>query len=99
MTHSVLFFYMQRVDELTKHSAILLEEKSSNATSSALDAISEALSISSRSEKLLEMKAEALYMVCALSTYDSTWFLFPFSRRFSLFVELFFSFEHFIYMP
>ncbi|KAB2065984.1 hypothetical protein ES319_A09G128600v1 [Gossypium barbadense] len=54
---------MQRVDELTKHSAILLEEKSSNAASSALDAISEALSISSRSEKLLEMKAEALYML------------------------------------
>ncbi|KAK8336748.1 hypothetical protein V6Z12_A09G140500 [Gossypium hirsutum] len=53
----------QRVDELTKHSAILLEEKSSNAASSALDAISEALSISSRSEKLLEMKAEALYML------------------------------------
>ncbi|KAB1669470.1 hypothetical protein ES319_1Z041000v1 [Gossypium barbadense] len=50
------------VDELTKHSAMLLEEKSSNAASSALDAISEALSISSRSEKLLEMKAEALYM-------------------------------------
>ncbi|KAK8279893.1 hypothetical protein V6Z12_D09G140600 [Gossypium hirsutum] len=53
----------QRVDELTKHSAMLLEEKSSNAASSALDAISEALSISSRSEKLLEMKAEALYML------------------------------------
>ncbi|KAH1090538.1 hypothetical protein J1N35_017795 [Gossypium stocksii] len=53
----------QRVDELTKHSAILLEEKSSNAASSALDAISKALSISSRSEKLLEMKAEALYML------------------------------------
>nr|KJB35955.1 hypothetical protein B456_006G135000 [Gossypium raimondii] len=53
----------QRVDELTKHSAMLLEEKSSNAASSAFDAISEALSISSRSEKLLEMKAEALYML------------------------------------
>ena len=53
---------MQRVDELTNRSAILLEQKSS----SALDTIAEALSISSYSEKLLEMKAEALYMVCAL---------------------------------
>ncbi|XVF07173.1 hypothetical protein REPUB_Repub06bG0115500 [Reevesia pubescens] len=53
----------QRVDELTNRSAILLEEKSSSAASSALDTIAEALSISSDSEKLLEMKAEALYML------------------------------------
>ncbi|XVE95885.1 hypothetical protein REPUB_Repub02eG0173700 [Reevesia pubescens] len=53
----------QRVDELTNRSAILLDEKSSSAASSALDTIAEALSISSYSEKLLEMKAEALYVL------------------------------------
>ncbi|XVF75738.1 hypothetical protein PTKIN_Ptkin13bG0211100 [Pterospermum kingtungense] len=53
----------QRVDELSNRSVILLEQKSSTAASNALDAISEALSISSCSEKLLEMKAEALYML------------------------------------
>ncbi|XP_022744261.1 uncharacterized protein LOC111295144 isoform X2 [Durio zibethinus] len=51
----------QRVNELTNRSAILLEQKSSSAASSALDTIAEALSISSYSEKLLEMKAEALF--------------------------------------
>ncbi|KAK6244223.1 hypothetical protein QUC31_010632 [Theobroma cacao] len=57
----------QRVDELTDRSAILLEQKSSDAASSALDRIAEALSISSYSEKLLEMKAEAL---CMLKKYE-----------------------------
>lgn len=47
-------------------SAKLLEQKTSEAASSALKRINEALSISSCSEKLLEMKAEALYMVCFL---------------------------------
>lgn len=42
----------------------LLEQKTSEAASSALERINEALSISSCSEKLLEMKADALYMVC-----------------------------------
>ncbi|XVE75558.1 hypothetical protein DITRI_Ditri12bG0103100 [Diplodiscus trichospermus] len=59
----------QRVDELTNCSAILLEQKSSGTASSALDTIAEALSISPYSEKLLEMKAEALYM---LRKYEET---------------------------
>ncbi|OMO54363.1 Tetratricopeptide TPR-1 [Corchorus olitorius] len=53
----------QRVNELTNRSAELLEQKSTNAASSALDTIAEALSISSYSEKLLQMKAEALSML------------------------------------
>lgn len=53
----------QRVDELTNRSAIVLEQKSSTAASNALDMIAEALSISSCSEKLLEMKVEALHML------------------------------------
>ncbi|OMO51123.1 Tetratricopeptide TPR-1 [Corchorus capsularis] len=53
----------QRVNELTNRSAELLEQKSTNAASSALDTISEALSISSYSENLLQMKAEALSML------------------------------------
>lgn len=44
----------------------LLEEKSSDAESRALEIISEAMSISKFSEKLLQMKAEALYMVCVV---------------------------------
>lgn len=50
--------------ESTKHSAKLMEQRTSDATLSALQIIDEALSISSYSEKLLEMKAEALLMVC-----------------------------------
>ncbi|GLT88176.1 hypothetical protein SLE2022_062110 [Rubroshorea leprosula] len=53
----------QKVAELTNHSSVLLEQKTSDAASSALDIIAEALSISSCSEKLLQMKAEALHMI------------------------------------
>ncbi|XP_038993230.1 dnaJ homolog subfamily C member 7-like [Hibiscus syriacus] len=53
----------KKVDELLISSTALLEQKSSSSASSALDMIAEALSISPYSEKLLEMKAEALYML------------------------------------
>ncbi|KAK8713399.1 hypothetical protein V6N13_148617 [Hibiscus sabdariffa] len=53
----------KKVDDLVISSTALLERKSSSAASSALDMIVEALSISPYSEKLLEMKAEALYMM------------------------------------
>jgi hypothetical protein len=52
------------VANCTNRSAKLLEQKTSDAALSALEIIAEALSISSYSEKLLEMKAEALFMVC-----------------------------------
>ncbi|GLT45257.1 hypothetical protein SLA2020_191020 [Shorea laevis] len=53
----------QKVAELTNHSSVLLEQKTSDAASSALDIIAEALSISSCSEELLQMKAEALQII------------------------------------
>lgn len=53
----------QKVTDYINCSAKLLEQKTSEAASTALKRINEALSISSCSEKLLEMKAEALYML------------------------------------
>ena len=50
--------------EYTNRSAKLLDRRTSDAALSALEIIAEALSISLYSEKLLEMKAEALFMVC-----------------------------------
>ena len=44
--------------------AVLLKLRTSEVTTSALESISEAMSISSYFEKLLEMKAKALCMVC-----------------------------------
>ena len=58
--------------ESTNYSAKLMEQRTSDATLSALEIIDNALSISSYSEKLLELKAEALLMVCNYSTYLST---------------------------
>jgi len=52
------------VIECINRSAGLLKLGTSEAASSALELITEAMSISSYSEKLLEMKAEALCMVC-----------------------------------
>ena len=57
--------------ECINHSAKLLEERTYDAAVNALDVIAEALSISPYSERLLEMKAEFLFMVCALSTFSS----------------------------
>lgn len=47
-----------------KCSSELLLKKTSNDMESALGVIAEALKISPYSEKLLEMKAEALFLVC-----------------------------------
>ncbi|KAJ0043579.1 hypothetical protein Pint_17809 [Pistacia integerrima] len=53
----------QKVAECTNRSAKFLEQKTLEAASDALEIIVEALSISSCSEKLLEMKAESLYLL------------------------------------
>ncbi|KAJ6921812.1 hypothetical protein NC652_015684 [Populus alba x Populus x berolinensis] len=53
----------QKVAECTNRSAKLLEERTYDAAVKALDAIGEALSISPYSERLLEMKAEFLFML------------------------------------
>ena len=58
----------QKVADCTDQSAKLLEQKNPDAALSALEIISEALSISPYSEKLLKMKVEALIMV-------SIWFI------------------------
>ncbi|KAL6138056.1 hypothetical protein ACLB2K_063342 [Fragaria x ananassa] len=57
----------QKVAEYMNRSAKLLEQKTTDAALSALEIVSEALSISEYSEKLLEMKAEAL---CLLRRYE-----------------------------
>lgn len=57
----------QKVAECISLSTKLLEEKTSDAATRALERLSEAISISKFSEKLLEMKAEALHM---LRKYD-----------------------------
>ncbi|XP_062002722.1 uncharacterized protein LOC133720442 [Rosa rugosa] len=57
----------QKVAEYTNRSAKLLEQRTTDAALSALEIVSEALSISEYSEKLLEMKAEAL---CLLRRYE-----------------------------
>lgn len=55
---------MQKVADCINRSAKLLEQRTHDAALSALDVIAEALLISPYSEKLLEMKAEFLFMVC-----------------------------------
>ncbi|KAK4276298.1 hypothetical protein QN277_019262 [Acacia crassicarpa] len=54
----------QKVLEFINHSVELLQRRMTSDTDSALEQIKEALMISSYSEKLLEMKAEALFMLC-----------------------------------
>lgn len=61
------YLLLQKVAEYTSHSSQLMEQKTDDAALSALDLIDEAISISLYSEKLLEMKAEALLMVCIIS--------------------------------
>lgn len=63
--------YLQKVAEWTDILTKLLEQKNPDEALSALESISKALSISLYSETLLEMKAEALFMVRKLSTYLS----------------------------
>lgn len=62
-----MFFGLQKVSECMNHSAEMLQRKTSSDVFSALEFIAEALTISPCSEKLLEMKAEALFLVCASS--------------------------------
>ncbi|GAV65042.1 DnaJ domain-containing protein/TPR_1 domain-containing protein/TPR_11 domain-containing protein [Cephalotus follicularis] len=59
----------QKVSENVQRSSELLKRKTSNDMESALDLIDEALLISSYAEKLIEMKAEALFL---LRKYDET---------------------------
>ncbi|ESW04234.1 hypothetical protein PHAVU_011G078000 [Phaseolus vulgaris] len=54
----------QKVSDVINHSAQLLLRRTSSDAERALEHINEALMISSYSEKLLEMKAEALLMLC-----------------------------------
>ncbi|KAK4272495.1 hypothetical protein QN277_021047 [Acacia crassicarpa] len=58
----------QNVAECTNSASELLKKKDSDAAGKALELISKALSISLYSEKLLQMKAEALYL---LRKYDA----------------------------
>ncbi|XP_050227198.1 uncharacterized protein LOC126676908 [Mercurialis annua] len=53
----------QKVAEHMDQSAKLLDKRTSDAASSALDLIAEALSISPYSESLLEMKAESMFVL------------------------------------
>lgn len=54
----------QKVSECMKLAAELLGRRTSSDTDCAATVISEGLSISSYSEKLLKMKVDALLMVC-----------------------------------
>lgn len=55
---------LQRVSEWMKQSTELMQQRNSNASESALGVISNALTLSAYCEKLLELKAEALFVVC-----------------------------------
>ncbi|KAG4915892.1 hypothetical protein JHK87_053449 [Glycine soja] len=62
---------LQKAQEVVKcinYAAELLKERTSDAAATALELVSKALSISLYSEKLLQMKAEAL---CLLQKYDA----------------------------
>ncbi|BAU00669.1 hypothetical protein LR48_Vigan442s011600 [Vigna angularis] len=54
----------QKVSELINHSEELLQRRTADDAEKALEHINEALAITSYSEKLLEKKAEALFMLC-----------------------------------
>lgn len=64
------FAVWQNVLECMNRSTELLKRGMSSDVETALEVIAEALMISSYSEKLLEMKAEALFMVC--SSFNDT---------------------------
>lgn len=69
------FTVWQKVLEGMNRSTELLKSGMSSDTETALEVIAEAMMISSYSEKLLEMKAEALFMVCSYF-YDTAKFYF-----------------------
>lgn len=58
--------YQQEVVKCMNDAAERLKDRNSNATGSALKLLTKALSISLYSEKLLQMKAEALYLVFSI---------------------------------
>lgn len=62
----------QKVSDCMNRSSELLDQRTSSDIETALGIIDEALIISSFSEKLLEMKAEALLMVCSASIFYMT---------------------------
>lgn len=66
-----LVLFLQRVADWISQSKELLKKRTSPDAKTALDLISNALHISPHSDSLMEMKAEALLMVCIsfLSTF------------------------------
>jgi DnaJ homolog subfamily C member 7 len=64
ITQSVSVFFWQKISGLISHSEEYLIKKAFDKIPSALQMISDALSISIYSDKLMEMKAEALLLVC-----------------------------------
>lgn len=67
------------MSECLQHSAKLLERKTSYDAGCALELLLEASTISPFSEKLLEMKATSLFLVCVCST--CAWKLFSRDRK------------------
>ena len=67
MSSLIISTGLQKVSECMKRLAELQLRSTSSDMQSALELISDALVISSCSEKLLEMKAEALFVVCCTS--------------------------------
>lgn len=66
-----MFFHCwQKVSECLNLCAELLQRKTSTNAESALELIDEALVISPSSEKLFEMKAEALFTVRVINIYS-----------------------------
>lgn len=63
----VIFFGSQKVAECMCKSAKHLQEVTYDAARVALENVADALSISRYSEKLLEMKGEALCIVCVVA--------------------------------
>lgn len=60
------FLIWQKLSECIHQSAVLLQSKTSDDAETALEVIAEALQMSSYSEELLEMKAEALLIVSVI---------------------------------
>ena len=74
------------MSECVNRSSDILQRNTSNDVESALDSIAEALTISPCSEKLLELKAEALFLVCSLFVRDESCFESNITNHFSSYV-------------
>ena len=66
------YYVLTRSGQVYKNVAELLKERTSDAAINALELVSKALSISLYSEKLLQMKAEALCLVFSIPIICST---------------------------